>query len=76
MTNLFALRSTRQWLSVLLLSLMATLATAQTIRYVKPVATGTGEGSSWANATASLQRTVDRSAPDDQVWVAAGCFHP
>ena len=46
------------------------------LRYVKPIATGTGDGSSWANATASLQRTIDRSAPDDQVWVAAGVYKP
>ena len=81
MTNFVALRSTRQWLGAALLCLMATLVQAQTqtpstIRYVKPAATGTGDGSSWANASGNLQRVIDRSAPDDQVWVATGLYKP
>ncbi len=42
--------------------------------YVKPVATGTGDGSSWANATADLAAAVGRvkSSGDGEVWMAAG----
>ena len=76
MTHFYSLRTTRLWLGAALLCLFATLTQAQTIRYVKPVATGTGDGSSWANAAGNLQRTIDRSAPDDQVWVAAGLYKP
>lgn len=79
MTYLFSPRSSRQWLGAALLCLMVTLTQAQTpptIRYVKQAATGTGDGSSWANASGNLQRTIDRSAPDDQVWVAAGAYKP
>ena len=48
----------------------------QTIRYVKPTATGTGDGSSWANASANLQGMMDASAANDEVWVAAGTYLP
>ncbi|WP_461789783.1 T9SS type A sorting domain-containing protein [Pedobacter sp.] len=49
---------------------------AQTVRYVKPVTTGTGDGSSWANATADLQAMINASSSGDQVWVAAGTYKP
>lgn len=49
---------------------------AQQIRYVKPVATGTADGSSWANASADLQTMINASASGDQVWVAAGTYKP
>ena len=48
----------------------------QTIRYVKPTATGTGNGSSWANASANLQGMMDASAANDEIWVAAGTYLP
>lgn len=49
---------------------------AQTIRYVRPAATGTGTGASWANASGNLQAMIDASASNDQVWVAAGIYRP
>ncbi|MBX2893172.1 MAG: right-handed parallel beta-helix repeat-containing protein [Saprospiraceae bacterium] len=45
-------------------------------RYVKPTAGGTGDGSSWANASADLQAMVNASAAGDTVWVAAGNYKP
>ena len=50
------------------------------IRYVKP--DGTGDGTSWANASGDLQRMIDQLAeqnPQDlpgEVWVAAGTYEP
>jgi len=41
---------------------------------VKPVATGTGDGSSWANA-GSLYDMINASAAGGQVWVAAGNYN-
>lgn len=49
---------------------------SQTIRYVKPVSSGTGDGSSWGNASSNLQAMIDASAPNDEVWVAAGFYLP
>eukprot|EP01132_Coremiostelium_polycephalum_P017802 gene17802-21277_t len=62
-------------LSFLLVTLSwATMA--QTIRYVKPVATGTGAGTSWTNASDDLQATLNNSAAGDQIWVAGGTYKP
>ena len=50
------------------------------IRYVKPG--GTGDGSSWANASGDLQRMIDELADNNpqnlpgEVWVAAGIYKP
>lgn len=47
------------------------------IRYVK--ANGTGDGSSWANASGDLQKMIDELAVADapgEVWVAAGTYRP
>lgn len=49
---------------------------AQTIRYVKPVASGNGSGSSWANASADLQAMINASSSGQQIWVAAGTYRP
>ncbi|WP_461081383.1 Ig-like domain-containing protein [Spirosoma flavus] len=49
---------------------------AQTIRYVKTSSSGSGNGSSWANATSDLQQAINASNAGDQVWVAAGSFKP
>jgi predicted outer membrane repeat protein len=60
----------------LLLCLTALPTLAQTIRYVKPVATGTGTGASWANASGDLQAMINASAANDQIWVMAGTYKP
>lgn len=52
------------------------------IRYVKPFATGTGDGSSWENASGNLQNMIDELAKNNpqnlpgEVWVAAGTYVP
>ncbi len=70
-------RSLVRGLSLLGLLLgVSLLAQAQAIRYVKPAATGTGNGSSWANASGNLQTIITASDVGDQVWVAAGTYKP
>ena len=67
------------WLLLTLLGLSSqTTLQAQTIRYVKPTATGTGTGSSWANASDNLRAMVEGSntLTNDQVWLAAGNYLP
>lgn len=67
----------RHGVVVMLLVAMSSLSTlAQTTRYVKPVASGSGDGSSWANASADLQAMLNAAAPGDEVWVAAGTYKP
>ncbi|WP_218160720.1 hypothetical protein, partial [Arsenicibacter rosenii] len=53
-------------------------SSAQVIRYVRPVATGSGDGSSWQNATADLQGAIDAVSAlnGGQVWVAGGLYKP
>ena len=55
---------------------------ASRIRYVKPTATGTGDGSSWENASGNIQNMIDELADNNpqnqtgEVWVAAGIYTP
>lgn len=55
---------------------------ATRICYVKPTATGTGDGSSWDNASGDLQKMIDELADNNvsqqagEVWVAAGTYKP
>lgn len=62
----------------LLLCLTSLPSLAQVIRYVKPVATGTGTGASWANASGNLQAMINAGgfSSNDQIWVMAGTYKP
>ncbi|MCZ2392695.1 MAG: right-handed parallel beta-helix repeat-containing protein [Chitinophagales bacterium] len=44
------------------------------IRYVKP--NGTGNGTSWANASGDLQEMINISNRNDQIWIATGKYYP
>ena len=64
---------------ILHIALWVSLLTAAypQIRYVKPVATGTGDGSSWANASSDLQAMINAiEFTGGQVWVAQGTYKP
>ncbi|MFT3909188.1 MAG: T9SS type A sorting domain-containing protein [Ferruginibacter sp.] len=63
-------------LIILCTSFLSHTLPAQTKRYVKPVASGSGNGSSWSNASADLQGMINLSAPNDEVWVAKGTYRP
>lgn len=54
----------------------ASFSWAQTIRYVKVGGAGNGSGSSWTNASSSLQAMINASSSNDQVWVAGGTYKP
>lgn len=51
-------------------------ATAQTRHYVKPEATGSGDGTSWDNASADIQLMINSAVSGDTVWVAGGTYKP
>lgn len=57
-------------------SLVSNSIKIYTIRYVKPTASGTGDGSSWANASASPQLMINAATAGDEIWVAAGTYLP
>jgi hypothetical protein len=63
-----------KYITTIVLILLVLSSHAQTIRYVKPTASGTGNGSSWANASGNIQGMINASAANDQVWVAVGNF--
>ncbi|RZJ73415.1 MAG: hypothetical protein EOO45_10155, partial [Flavobacterium sp.] len=57
----------------MLLILFPLLLQAQTIRYVKQ--NGTGDGSSWANASGDFRNMVLQTYNGNQLWVAAGTYN-
>ncbi|MBK9109586.1 MAG: HYR domain-containing protein [Saprospiraceae bacterium] len=60
---------------LLLISLISSNCLAA-IRYVKPIATGSEDGSSWANASNDIQAMINASSAGDEIWVAAGTYYP
>jgi hypothetical protein len=62
-------------LPIVLFCLLAQYANATTI-YVNANASGSNNGSSWANAYTSLQSGIAASTTGNQIWVAAGTYKP
>ncbi|MBS0630910.1 MAG: tandem-95 repeat protein [Verrucomicrobia bacterium] len=50
-----------------------TIAIQPSMLYVKPAATGTGDGTTWANAS-TLANAVKIAVPYTQIWVAQGTY--
>lgn len=55
---------------------LAFSASAQSTYYVKAGASGSNNGTSWANAFTDLQSAIDVAVGGDQIWVAAGTYKP
>lgn len=66
---------TTAYSGVLIDDVEMTELTTPTIAYVKPTATGTGDGSSWENASADIQAAIN-SITYGEVRVAAGTYTP
>jgi hypothetical protein len=45
-------------------------------KYVKPISSGSGDGTSWVNASADLQGMINASLAGEEVWVVAGTYKP
>ncbi len=63
-------------LIVVLCLMIYSIGVSATVRYVKPIPTGTADGSSWDNASDDIQTMINASAAGDSVWVAAGEYKP
>jgi hypothetical protein len=50
-------------------------AHAAGVRYAKPIASGTGDCSSWANAC-TLRTALTGAVSGDEIWAAAGTYKP
>lgn len=60
----------------LLILTVSVISAQATTRYVKTSSSGSGNGSSWANASADLQAMINASSSGDEVWVATGVYYP
>ena len=75
------LMKTKTFRFLLLIALIFNLLTPSTIAhavgilYAKPIASGTGDCSSWANAC-TLQAALTGAAYGQEIWAAAGTYKP
>ncbi|MDA3867013.1 MAG: hypothetical protein PF489_09750, partial [Salinivirgaceae bacterium] len=61
---------------ILVLFSIISIATFSQVSYVAPTSAGTGDGSSWANATNDIQSAINiiEALGSGQVWVQAGTY--
>ena len=52
------------------------MITSYPVRYVKTTASGSGDGSSWENASNDLQAMINASSNGDYIFVAGGTYKP
>ena len=69
------MKTIQYFLMVIFLGLFCMNLTAQTNHYVKPAASGLGNGSSWADAT-TLSSALSASVSGDIIHLAAGTYIP
>lgn len=62
-------------LLTVLSALISQISFAQT-KYVRLVSSGTGDGSSWANASNDIQLMINQSSSGTQIWIASGTYRP
>lgn len=63
-------------LFLLLLLLFTSTEICGAILRVKQSATGSGNGTTWANAFTTLQSALSAAVNGDEIWVAAGTYFP
>ncbi len=66
----------RTILSLTLLAMSTQLAKAAGVLYVKPIATGTGDCSSWADACALQTALANAASNSAEIWVMEGIHTP
>jgi predicted outer membrane repeat protein len=68
-----AMKRILQTLSIVI-PVLASLSLSAQIVYVAP--NGTGNGTSWANATGNLKTALDNAVAGTQIWVKKGTYRP
>ncbi len=64
----------RIFIIVIITCLLFHFSSSAQIFYVAP--NGTGDGTSWNNATSDLHSLLEMTSPGDEIWVVAGVYFP
>ncbi len=66
----------KKFIFLVMLLQLSTRASAQTRYFVLPSAAGAATGLSWDDAFTGLQSALQTAVAGDEIWVAAGVYHP